>query len=230
MNIRTAFALLSICLSSPTWADWQPDTVNFGAGYTADSRHSLALETGWKISPDWQLRTRIEHGLYDRKHSINHVKFDESFKRTSLGLFADKTLEVVPGLFISSGIMHFNQASKWTAHPEAGAIYKLNGRYYAGVNLGQPKAETSYRSLVPYLGLGWRSVADKNRWSFQAEAGVLFNLDPELRIRSDNPTGLPLLNEDLQFEADQYVDRLKRDKQFLDDTAIRIGISVTYNF
>lgn len=221
--------LLGFLSQSPLLlATWQPDSIGIGLGYAKDAHENLALEASWFEQADWQVRGRLEHGLYSRTHQIGWVEFAESFERTSLGLFVDRKL--AEGLYLSSGLLHFDQASHWTASPKADAVYKLNGRYYSGVQLGKPQADIDYQPIVPYLGIRWAASLPDPKWSINVEAGALFGLDPSLTMYSDNPANLPLLNVDLQFEADKYVARLKSNGEFLERTAPRASITATYHF
>lgn len=221
--------LLGFLSQSPLLlATWQLDSIGIGLGYAKDAHENLALEASWFEQADWQVRGRLEHGLYSRTHQIGWVEFAESFERTSLGLFVDRKL--AEGLYLSSGLLHFDQASHWTASPKADAVYKLNGRYYSGVQLGKPQADIDYQPIVPYLGIRWAVSLPDPKWSINVEAGALFGLDPSLTMYSDNPANLPLLNVDLQFEADKYVARLKSNGEFLERTAPRASITATYHF
>ena len=229
MRIRLmGLSLVGLAIHCPVVA-WQPETVGVGLAYTSDARESVALEAAWQTpQPDWRIRGKLEHGLYKRNQHLGWVAFEESFERNSIGIFIDRQLPA--GLYISGGLLHFDQASQWTASPKADAVYSLNGRYYAGIQLGKPEATISYQPLIPYLGMGWSTPLSYKDWSVQFEAGALVGLDPKLTMRSNNPANLPFLNADLQYEADRYVDRLKTDKQFLDSTAPHASITAIYHF
>ena len=229
----SAILLLAVLRCSSALADsrWQPDYVSGGFSHTADAREGVIIEAGWKISDDWRFKTRLERGFYSREQTISLVEFSESFKRNSIGLFAERKMSFAPDFSLALGVVHFDKASSWVANPKTTAVYQLNDRYYSGLNLGKPEATVSYRDLVPYLGVSWSSLGtDEAGWGLSADIGVLFNLDPTLKIKSDNPSGLPLLNADLQHEADQYVERLRRDDEFLKDVSPRVGIAAIYQF
>lgn len=216
------------CQSPLVLAAWQPEAIGIGVGYAKDAHKHIALEANWFANIDWQVRGRLEHGLYNRSHQVGWVEFSEDFERNSIGVFFDRKL--TKGWYLSGGLLHFDQASHWTASPKPDAVYRLNGRYYAGVQLGRPQAEVDYQPLVPYLGIRWTSSLPHSKWSVDIEAGALFGLDPSLTMYSDNPANLPLLNADLQHEADKYVARLKAKGQFLEHTAPRASITAIYHF
>lgn len=230
MHRACKIGLMLVCLgqSQLSLATLLPESIGIGLGYAKDAHENIALEASWFEQADWQVRGRLEHGLYSRTHQIGWVEFAESFERNSLGLFVDRKL--AEGLYLSSGLLHFDQASHWVASPRADAVYKLNGRYYAGIQLGKPQADIDYQPIVPYLGIHWAVSLPDPKWSINAEVGVLFGLDPSLTMYSDNPANLPLLNTDLQFEADKYVARLKSNGEFLERTAPRASITATYHF
>ncbi|MGB1012251.1 MAG: hypothetical protein ACPGVP_21225 [Thiolinea sp.] len=224
-------SLLLCLVGTQLQADWQPDYVGAGATYTADAKNGLGVKLGWQLNADWDFTARLEHGVYERKHTVNLVEFDESFARTSVGVFAERLVPGTSGLRFVGGLLHFDKASEWAANPNVSAIYQLNGRYYSGLNLGNPKATIGYRPLIPFVGLSWTSGSPQQKgWALNVDAGVMFSLDPELAISSDNPSDLEFLNDDLQYEADTYVERLKTEGDFLESAAPRIGISAIYRF
>ncbi len=228
-----ALSLLSVLGCNGALADnrWRPDYVSGGFSHTADAREGVSIEAGWQVSNDWRFKTRLERGFYSRERTISLVEFSESFERTSIGLFVERKLPFAADFSVTAGFVHFDEASSWIANPTATAVYQLNSRYYSGLNLGEPKATVSYRDVVPYLGLSWSNLrSGKTGWGVGADVGFFFNLDPALRIKSDNPSNLPLLNADLQYEADRYVERLRADDDFLKDVAPRVGITAIYQF
>lgn len=210
---------------------WQPSSIGGGISYTDDAHDALNIEVGWQFNSNWRIKVQLEQGLYSREHAVSLVSFAESFERKSFGVFAQRNLVSFPRVSLSAGLVHFDKASTWIASPERSAVYHLNGRSYSGLNLGRPEATVSYRTLIPYFGVSWSSLPpNKKGWGISANAGVMFNLDPELMIKSNNPSGLAYLNADLQHEADKYVERLKSEDEFLNNVAPRVGMAVIYQF
>lgn len=235
MNPFNSAALLLCCITTqPAIAETilrPPDTAGVQLSYTEDAHTALGAELGWNLNSKWRSRLTLERSHYSRNYLMGLVNYKESYQRHSLGLYADHFLFANQGLYLSAGLLHFDKGSDWNANPEKKAAYLINGRQYAGTHLSEPSGRIEFNQLVPYLGIGWQSPQQqRNHWSVNAHAGIIFKLNPQLTIRSDNPFNLPHLQEDLQTEADKYVENVKGNNAFAKDKYFKVGLSASYRF
>lgn len=225
--------LLTVTFSDNLYAevDLLPDYLSGGVSYNTEAHEAAYVETGWQLNPDWRISARLEQGEYSGKHNVSLVTFAESFEHSSIGLFAERRLPFISGLTAVAGVIHSDKSSSWVSAPQNNVVYEINGRYYSGLNLGQPEATVKYEPLTPYAGLAWSSLRPGQKgWGVSIEVGALFNPDPEVTIKSENPSGLELLNADLQSDVNEYVEQLRDENEFFSEVSPRAGIAAVYQF
>ena len=82
-----------------------------------------------------------------------------------------------------------------------------------------------FDDLSPYLGLGYRKKTSVKGFSFTADAGVLFQEDPEVTLTVDVPSGSNVTQADVDEERRQIQD----DVSALDYWPV-VSIGVMYKF
>ncbi|MGV6808842.1 MAG: hypothetical protein ACWA5U_03100 [bacterium] len=234
MGVCLCFA----CLVGQASAEqaWLPDQVGLKLQYSSDLGQGYGGELAWAIAKRWQARFAVYHYDEQQAHTINLIDFTEDRSRTDLALFVDRQLFANQGFYATLGAINVGDGSRWQAHANPRFAYTLNGRQYAGVHLQEPQGRIQYNDLAPYLGFGWRSTRKthtsqtKANWQLGAEVGLLSNLNPRFKIHTDNPYQLPLLEQDLQAEADRYLNRIAAEKGLLEDQEIHFSLSAHYSF
>jgi len=237
-NYRSAmvFPLCFACLFGQVNAEenWLPKQVGLKLHYSSDLGQGIGGELGWSLAERWQARFAVYHYDEQQAHSINLIDFTEDRSRTDIALFLDHQLFANQGFYATVGAVNVGDGSRWQAQPNPRFAYTLNGRQYAGIHLSEPEGRIQYNDIAPYVGLGWRSTRKQNtpqaNWQFGAEVGLLSNLNPKFSIHTDNPYQLPLLEHDLQIEADRYLNRVAAEKGLLEDQEIHFSLSAHYQF
>lgn len=232
------FPLCFACLLGQANAEqaWLPDQVGLKLQYSSDLGQGYGGELGWTLAQRWQTRFAIYHYDEQQAHTINLIDFTEDRSRTDLALFVDRQLFENQGFYATVGAVNVGDGSRWQAQANPRFAYTLNGRQYAGIHLQEPQGRIQYNDLAPYVGLGWRSnrkqhlSQTQSNWQLGAEVGLISNLNPRFNIHTDNPYQLPLLEHDLQVEADRYLNRVAAEKGLLEDQEIHFSLSAHYTF
>ena len=85
---------------------------------------------------------------------------------------------------ISSGIFYNNNQISVTAKPGSNARYDFGGMTYNASDIASATGVIDFKSIAPYLGIGWGSSPDKVRksFSFNADLGILFQGSPDVSL------------------------------------------------
>lgn len=69
-----------------------------------------------------------------------------------------------------------------TATPDAGGSYTINGDRYTASQVGSMSGKTHFNQVAPYVGVGWGNPFDGGRWTFRANAGAMYEGNPQVRL------------------------------------------------
>lgn len=134
----------------------------------------------------------VEGNDYDLDVKLN------SFTALGDWFVTDSSFRVTAGLVLN------NNGLNGSALPSNS--YEIDDVIYSSAEVGDLNAEVDFRSIAPYLGIGWGNpLADDSDWSFSLDLGVIFAGKPRLDITStggtlsDDPT---LLENIAQVEQD----------------------------
>lgn len=108
------------------------------------------------------------------------------------------------GFRLSAGLILNNNEINVTA--DLSKSISINDVDYS---LDSLQGNGSFRSLAPYIGLGWGNAVDKNgRWTFAFDLGLMFQGDPDISITAtaSDPRVQAMLNEDLEKQSTQWED------------------------
>ena len=190
--------------------------------FSEEPANGLMLELDYLFTE--RLRLRLGSGvvLMNRQSTLGDIRFEEQMQMNQFGLYLDWRLLEATDLGVVGGVVWHNTSVDITATPTPGLIYSLNGRLYTSAQLGVLSGELNYAPQSPYLGIAWRKQLGWNsRWSFSADLGTIFNMSPELSLRSDSTiTGI---NSDLAVEANEL------ESEF-DDRFITATLGLSYAF
>lgn len=89
-----------------------------------------------------------------------------------------------------------NQVSA-TATPDAGGIYSINGDRYTASQVGSMSGKTHFNQVAPYVGVGWGNPFDGGRWTFLANAGAMYEGNPQVRLSATGAASNPQLAADV---------------------------------
>lgn len=98
---------------------------------------------------------------------------------------------------VNAGVyINQNQVSA-TATPDAGGIYTINGNRYTASQVGSMSGKTHFNQVAPYVGVGWGNPFDGGRWTFLANAGAMYEGNPQVRLSATGAASNPKLAADV---------------------------------
>ena len=150
----------------------------------------LGLELTMEAADKVNIRFGGNYFKVSREVDVEGNDYDLDLKLQSFTALAD--WYVADGSFRITGGVFLNQNGlKGTAL--ASNTYDIEDNTYTSAEVGILKADVGFKSVAPYLGIGWGNpLRDDSDWSFMADLGVVFAGKPSLDITS---TGGALSND-----------------------------------
>lgn len=176
MGLGLGLGLVSTTVQAGPWdAGFTLGTMGFGP------------EVGYVVVPDW-FNVRAQLGLFQINPTVNSggVNYSGQFKLQNFSLLGD--WHPFSGVFRTTAgvVINHNQISA-NAQLTAGQSYSANGvTYIAGPN-DTANASLTYRTLAPYLGIGWGGDDMTPGFHFTSDIGVMFQGSPNATVNISNP-------------------------------------------
>lgn len=183
--------------------------------------NGITLGYGKRFNDRWGGRAMLNSGikadLDDRK--IHGNRYDTEFKSgPGLGVLADLYPIDGSGFRVSGGLFAARHKADYDG---SGSQYTFNGRSYSASQVGRLEGETKYRSVAPYLGIGWESKATASGWRFTSDLGVKYLGKSSSKLDASGAATNAALRQDLAVER----------KRLKDDAAqLVVNIGVSYAF
>lgn len=135
---------------------------------------------------------------------------------------SDGSFRLTAGAFINSNTLF------GTALPSNS--YEIDDMTYTSAEVGNLSADVKFKSLAPYLGVGWGNpLADDSDWTFMFDLGVMFAGKPNLDITSTGGS--------LSENATLLADIAQAEEDFRDTDEVNylkfypvISIGINYRF
>jgi hypothetical protein len=114
------------------------------------------------------------------------------------------------GFRVTSGIFINNNEVTGSAQP-SGSTIDIGGSTYNVSDIGTLDAKIDFRTIAPYLGIGWGNAVGKNsRLTISIDAGVMFQGTPNVSLHpSKDTSAIPGFNESLDKETADLKDDVK---------------------
>jgi hypothetical protein len=109
----------------------------------------------------------------------------------------------------------------------AASSYTIGDLTFRADEVGNLTGKVDFDSLNPYLGLGWGNpLHQTGNWSFQFEAGVVFQGSPKLSLTADGPiSSNPIFLYELEKERQKAEDDIDKYRYYP-----VVSLSVSYSF
>ena len=142
----------------------------------------LGLEGSMKINEYCNIAAGV-NGFHISKHTDDgQIKYNGSLRMLTAGV----TVNAHPfqnGFKVSAGGFYNGNKLDISATPSKNTT--INGHNYTPAQIGKVNGSLDFKKVSPYLGIGYDSAFySSNPWSFNCEAGVLFQGKPRAKINS----------------------------------------------
>jgi len=209
MQIKS-FVLAAAMLAVPAISHASPG-ITADMGTTGAGAH-LAVP----IANGVNARFGVNAMTYNYTTSTTDVKYD--FKATLQTV--DALLDFYPitgsNFRVTGGaVLNGNKVSATGKATDTGT-YTINGHTYTAADAGRIDGKVDFRSVAPYLGIGWGNAASARKgWSFSSDLGVLFQGSPRTSLANSGCTApssvcsqlasdVAAENADLKSKADNF--------------------------
>lgn len=144
----------------------------------------LGLEAAFPIKQDIDVRVGLNTYNRNFNKDSSGTNYDGKLKLSNVLVTAD--WHPTAGAFrISGGLMYNGNKFDMTASPTSGGTITVNNINYnvpAGSNV---KANVDFRSIAPYLGIGWGRTPKNRGISFTSDIGVVFQGAPRSNLSTN---------------------------------------------
>jgi hypothetical protein len=183
---------------------------------------------GIGIGGEYRLNESIGLGL-----GANYFKYDFDFTADEIDYDAELNLASATvlahyypkkGRFRLTGGLAFN-GNEIDAQSKGTSTFELGDTTYTAGQVGTIDGKIDFRTVAPYLGLGWGPNLEK-RWGFTFDVGILFQGSPEVELAASGPiSNDPAFLADLAEEEQAIQDELEKFQYYP-----IIGLGVYYRF
>lgn len=199
-----------------------------GAGTGPVTAGIKAGTLGIGIGGEYRVNESFGLGL-----GANYFKYDFDFTADDIDYDAELTLASATvlahyypgkGRFRITGGLAFN-GNEIDAQSKPEIDVEIGDTTYPGVRAGTIDGNVDFRTVAPYLGLGWGPSPEK-RWGVTFDVGVLFQGSPKVDLTASGAISLlPGFQEDLAQEEQKVQDELEGFQYYP-----IIGLGVYYRF
>jgi len=148
-------------------------------------------------------RLNVNLGVSRFDHNFNFTADNANFN-SKLTLGGEPiTLSYYPfhgyGFNVQAGIIINQNSANVTGQPNAGGTYTINGATYTAAQVGTLSGKTNFNTVAPYIGVGWGNpVFGSSRWTFMANAGAMYEGNPNVTLSATGAAANPQLASDVR--------------------------------
>ncbi|OOG24552.1 hypothetical protein B1C78_08600 [Thioalkalivibrio denitrificans] len=208
---RTLVALLTLAAAGPAAAEG-----SFAIGLKAGTP-GLGLEATARVTDRLNLRAGYYGFNYSTEIDDGEITYEGDLRLSTFGVLGD--WHPYGGSFrITAGLFHNGNEFKGSAE---GDLEVGDDTYDVRLD-----ATIDWRSMAPYLGMGYGNPLQGGRWRFSADAGVMFTGSPDVRLKaSGDGTNDPGFEENRRREERNLKDEVK-DFRFY--PVVSVGVSYRF--
>ena len=175
-----------------------------GNAFATIGSDGLNLGYGKRFNALWGGRVMLNSGITvkddDAEISGNH--YDMKFKKSAgINILADFYPIQDSGFRISGGLNIANYKNELASGKASS--YSFNGHTYSAAQVGQLSGEQKFKSVAPYIGIGWESRPSASGWRFESDLGVAYLGKSSSRLEASRSASNPALQQDVAAEAKQ---------------------------
>ncbi|PRC93743.1 hypothetical protein [Solimicrobium silvestre] len=161
------FWMLSVLIAHTVLAD-EP-VLSLNAGTTG-----FGVQMGYAFHSDLQARLGVNLLDVNTNRTPSDINYDLKLKLRTLDMLLD--WYPLQGAFhLSGGVMLNGNKFTGVAQADGNQNYVIQGDVYNAAEAGAINAKIDYRTVAPYLGVGWDTAhVQQKGWGFNADLGVMF--------------------------------------------------------
>jgi hypothetical protein len=188
----------------------------------------LGLHLTVPVKDNLNARFGVNGLNYSYTGSTSNVDYDFKLKERTF----DALLDFYPAandFRISGGLVYNGNKVDATGKPNGAGNYTINGNTYTASSAGTLNGHADFRSLAPYLGIGYGNPVKKAGWNLSADLGVLFQGSPSTSLTNSGCTAdaatCGALATDVAAENARLADKASNLRYF---PVVRVGISRSF--
>ena len=160
----------------------------------------LGIELTKGITDNMNVRAGLNGFSYDYSSVESNVDYKFDLDLRSVSLLAD-WYPGSGGFRLTGGALLNGNEISGRARPTDGT-YEIDGVNYDSADVGTLSAKIDFKSLAPYVGIGWgNALGTDARWHFALDVGLLFQGSPSARLSADGILASdPVFQENLRNE------------------------------
>ncbi|WP_304639765.1 hypothetical protein [Pseudomonas sp.] len=149
----------------------------------------LGLGATYNLTDAFNLRGTVNYFDYDYDTTVDDLEYELDLKLSTLELLLDWH-PLRGGFRVSGGLIGNGNELSGTGRARSGTTVEFGDQLFTAAELGTIDATVDFRSVVPYIGIGYGNLFQGSRLSFTADLGVMFQGSPSARIRTNPPAGV----------------------------------------
>jgi len=168
----------------------------------------VGVNAGYQLNDYLKFRANVNYLPYSRSQTISDVSYKADLKYFTIGALADAH-PFANGFRLTGGLYYVDLSLKAKGKLEGSKSYTIGDHKYTGQDLGTWKGSLEWKTMAPYIGLGYGSGAGTDSgFNFSFDLGALYigksrvSLDPSSSAYEAAAQHGYDLHEDVQKEED----------------------------
>jgi len=148
----------------------------------------LGVHLAYPVQTSVEGRLGANFFTADTSRDVNDMSYDIKLKLRTLDMLLD--WYPMEGSFrLTGGLILNGNKFSGTAQADGNLNYTINGNVYNAAQAGVISGSGDYRSVAPYLGIGWdTSHAKQKGWGFNGDIGVMFQGNSNITLTNSGCT------------------------------------------
>jgi len=170
--------IASVLLATAAIAPSAMADTNFAAAIYGGTS-GLGVGLTYKLTDTVNLRGVVNHYDYSHTDTVDDIEYDLELKLQSVEALADWHL--FDNKFrVTGGLVHNGNEITGNGRPARSGTVEVGDQVFSTDDVREVNAKGDFRSIAPYLGIGYGNAFKGGRLSFNADLGVLFQGKPNL--------------------------------------------------
>ena len=160
-----------------------------------------------RFNSSWGGRVLLNSGINAEAKNVkvNGNRYDA---KADMGVGAGVIADFYPihdsGFRLSGGLYFARQKAELDGRSDTS--YTFNGHSYSEAQVGRLSGETKYRSVAPYVGVGWESKPSSGGWRFVCDLGVKYLGATSSKLDASGAASNAALRADIAAERKRLKD------------------------